>query len=144
MDTAARWVLILHIISVISWMVGLLYLPRLFVYHVESGLSSPQAQTFKIMELRLQRVIMLPAMLATWGSGLFLAINLGYLQSGGWIYAKLLLVLALSGLHGFLGKTRKDLAHGENTRSADFFRIINEVPTLCLILIVILVVLKPF
>jgi len=144
MDTAYLWVKILHLISLISWMVGLLYLPRLFVYHAESGLASPQAQTFKIMELRLQRVIMLPAMLATWASGLFLAINGGYFHTGGWIYAKLLLVLILSGLHGFLGTTRKNLANGENRHSPDFFRVLNEVPTLCMIVIVILVVLKPF
>jgi protoporphyrinogen IX oxidase len=144
MDVAYSWIKILHIVSLISWMVGLLYLPRLFVYHAEAGAASPQAETFKIMELRLQRVIMLPAMLVTWASGLYLAINGGFFESGGWIYAKLLLVLGLSGLHGFLGKTRKDFAIGHIAHTPDFYRVINEIPTLFLILIVILVVLKPF
>ncbi len=144
MDVAYAWIKVLHIVSLISWMVGLFYLPRLFVYHAEAGANSPQAETFKIMELRLQRVIMLPAMLATWGSGLYLAINGGFFETSGWIYAKLLLVLGLSGLHGFLGKTRKDFAVGKIGHSPDFYRVINEIPTLFMILIVILVVLKPF
>jgi len=144
MDLAYSWIKILHIVSLISWMVGLFYLPRLFVYHAEAGVSSPQAETFKVMELRLQRVIMLPAMLATWGSGLYLAINGGFFHSGGWIYAKLFFVLCLSGLHGFLGKTRKDFANGHIGHAPEFYRVINEIPTVCLILIVILVVLKPF
>jgi putative membrane protein len=144
MDVAYSWVKILHILSLISWMVGLLYLPRLFVYHAQAGAFSPQAETFKIMELRLQRAIMLPAMIATWGSGLYLAINGGFFHSGWWIYAKLALVLGLSGLHGFLGRTRKDFAAGQISHGPDFYRVINEVPTLGMILIVILVVLKPF
>ncbi|WP_020173978.1 protoporphyrinogen oxidase HemJ [Methyloferula stellata] len=144
MDVVYSWIKILHIVSLISWMVGLFYLPRLFVYHAEAGAASPQAETFKVMELRLQRIIMLPAMLATWASGLYLAINGGFFESSGWIYAKLLLVLGLSGLHGFLGKTRKDFAMGYIGHSPEFYRVINEIPTLLLIFIVILVVLKPF
>jgi putative membrane protein len=144
MDVAYSWIKVLHIVSVISWMVGLLYLPRLFVYHAEAGAFSPQAETFKIMELRLQRAIMLPAMIVTWASGLYLAINGGFFESAGWIYAKLLLVLGLSGVHGFLGKTRKDFASGHIGHGPDFYRVINEIPTLFLISIVILVVLKPF
>jgi putative membrane protein len=144
MDTAYAWIKILHLLSLISWMAGLFYLPRLFIYHVEAGAGSPQAETFKVMDLRLQRAIMLPAMLATWASGLYLAINGGFFETSGWIYAKLGLVLILSGLQGFLGKTRKDLAAGRFTHSSGFFRLINEVPTVCLIGIVILVILKPF
>jgi putative membrane protein len=144
MDTAYLWIKVLHLLSLISWMVGLLYLPRLFVYHAQVGAHSPQAETFKVMELRLQRAIMLPAMLMTWASGLYLAINGNYFHTGWWIYAKLLLVLGLSGLHGFLGKTRKDFAEGHIRHSPDFYRVINEVPTLGLILIVILVILKPW
>ena len=120
MDTAYSWIKVLHLLSLISWMVGLLYLPRLFVYHAEAGAHSPQAETFKIMELRLQRAIMLPAMLVTWASGLYLAINGNYFHTGWWIYAKLLLVLGLSGLHGYLGKTRKDFAEGQIRHSPDF------------------------
>jgi protoporphyrinogen IX oxidase len=144
MDIAYSWVKILHIVALISWMVGLFYMPRLFVYHALAGAASPQAETFKLMELRLQRIIMLPAMLVTWASGLYLAINGGYFLQSGWIYAKLLLVLGLSGLQGFLGKTRKDFDAGHIGHTADFYRVINEIPTVFLILIVILVVLKPF
>lgn len=144
MDAAYSWIKVLHILSLISWMAGLLYLPRLFVYHAEAGAFSPQAETFKVMELRLQRAIMLPAMLATWGSGLYLAINGGFFQTSWWIYVKLLLVVLMSGVHGFLGKTRKDFAAGDIKHGPDFYRVINEVPTILMIFIVILVVLKPF
>jgi putative membrane protein len=144
MDTAYLWIKVLHLLSLISWMVGLLYLPRLFVYHAAAGAFSPEAKTFQIMELRLQRAIMLPAMLVTWASGLYLAINGGFFHSGWWIYVKLLLVVGMSGLHGFLGKTRKDFAAGKSVHSSNFYRVINEVPTLGLIFIVMLVVLKPF
>ncbi len=144
MDGAYSWIKILHILSIISWMVGLLYLPRLFVYHAEAGAHSAQAETFKIMELRLQRGIMLPAMIAAWATGLYLAINGGFFHSGWWIYVKLAFVLGLSGLHGFLGKTRKDFAAGHIAHGPDYYRVINEVPTLGMIFIVILVVLKPF
>jgi putative membrane protein len=137
------WIKALHVLAIISWMVGMLYLPRLFVYHVGVPAGSPQALTFATMEKRLQRFIMLPAMLVTWVTGLTLAIQGAWLKAG-WLHGKLLLVVLLTGLHGYLAAERKRLAVGKSTRDAKFFRIINEVPTLLLIGIVILVVVKPF
>jgi protoporphyrinogen IX oxidase len=133
----------LHIISIVAWMAGMLYLPRLFVYHARLSASSDARTTFEIMERRLLKVIMLPAMLASWGFGLWLA-GLGGAWTQGWLHAKIVLVLALSGLHGFLAKEARRLAQGGEARTTRFYRIINEAPTLILILIVFLVVLKPF
>jgi putative membrane protein len=140
------WIKALHVLAIISWMVGMLYLPRLFVYHVGVPAGSPQALTFATMEKRLQRFIMLPAMLVTWITGLTLAIQGDWFRTPGhgWLHGKLLLVVLLSGLHGYLAAERKRLAVGKSTRDAKFFRIINEVPTVLLIGIVILVVVKPF
>jgi len=132
-----------HIVSVIAWMAAMLYLPRLFVYHADSPAGSPQSETFKVMERRLMRAIMTPAMVATWLFGLALAWGAGFF-SAPWLHAKLLLVVILSGLHGFLARVTRDFATDTNRRSARFFRIINEVPALIMILIVLLVVLKPF
>jgi putative membrane protein len=137
------WIKALHVLAVISWMVGMLYLPRLFVYHVGVPAGSPQALTFATMEHRLQRFIMLPALIVTWITGLTLAIQGAWFKAG-WLHGKLLLVVLLTGLHGYLAAERKRLATGKSTRDAKFFRIINEVPTLLLIGIVILVVVKPF
>ena len=121
----------------------MLYLPRLFVYHSQAAPDSDARATFVIMEGRLLRTIMLPAMLASWGFGLWLA-TLGGAWTQGWLHAKLALVLGLSGLHGFLAKEARNLAQGGKPRSPRFYRIINEVPTVILIMIVFLVVLKPF
>lgn len=137
------WLKALHIIAVIAWMAALLYLPRLFVYHVEAPVGSAQSETFKVMERRLLRAIMTPALLATWGLGLLLVWQGGWWWSG-WLHAKLALVLALSGLHGFLAVCVKRFAADRNTRTSRFYRVLNEGPTVLMILIVILVVLKPF
>ena len=137
------WIKALHVLAVISWMVGMLYLPRLFVYHVGVPAGSPQALTFATMEVRLQRFIMLPALLVTWITGIILAIE-GEWFKAGWLHGKLLLVVLLTGLHGYLAAERKRLAAGTSRHDAKFFRIINEVPTVLLIGIVILVVVKPF
>lgn len=137
------WLKAFHVLAVISWMVGMLYMPRLFVYHVEAGTGTPTARIFEIMERRLQRAIMLPAMLAAWASGLWLAYSGGWFRSG-WLHGKLLLVVLLTGVHGYLAAERKKLAAGTTTRSSTFFRVLNEVPTLLMIGIVILVVVKPF
>ncbi len=139
------WLKALHIIAVISWMAGMLYLPRLFVYHTQTQPGSEASERFKVMERLLMRAIMLPAMIVSWGSGLAL-IWLGELLTGGggWIHVKLVLVVALSGLHGVLSKMRKTFEIDANERPERFYRIINEVPTLLMILIVILVVVKPF
>jgi len=140
---AQLWVKALHILAVIAWMVGMLYLPRLFVYHTEAGAGSPAAETFKVMERRLQRAIINPAMIVTWVAGLWLAIEV-YAFQGGWLHAKLLLVVLMTGVHGYLSAARKRLERDEITRTTRHWRIVNEIPTLLLIAIVILVVVKPF
>ncbi len=137
------WLKALHVLSIISWMVGLLYLPRLFVYHVEAGTGSAQGITFETMERRLMRGIMLPAMIVVWITGIWLAIQGGWWKAG-WLHGKLLLVVILSGLHGYLSVERKKLAAGTSRRSSRDFRLINEVPTVLLIGIVVLVIVKPF
>ena len=137
------WIKALHVIAIIAWMAGMLYLPRLFVYHSETPKGSIQSDTFKIMERRLLKAIINPAMIAAWVLGLVLVWQGGWYASG-WLHAKLLLVLILSGFHGFLSRLVKDFAADRNTRPARFYRMINEVPTLLMISIVILVIVKPF
>jgi putative membrane protein len=124
-------------------MAGLLYLPRLFVYHCTAEPGSRQSETFKVMERRLLRFIMNPAMIATWLLGLWLAWQGGWFAAP-WLHAKLALVLALSGFHGLLARSVKDFAADKNRRSPKFYRVINEIPTVLMILIVILAVVKPF
>jgi putative membrane protein len=134
-----------HIIAVIAWMAGLLYLPRLFVYHAMSKTGSEQSETFKVMERRLLRYITTPAMLAAWIFGLILAFSpLIDWSKDGWFHAKLVLVVVLSGFSGLLAKWTKDFAADRNTHTPRFYRIVNEVPTVLMILIVILVVVRPF
>jgi protoporphyrinogen IX oxidase len=137
------WIKALHVIAVIAWMAGMLYLPRLFVYHCEAEAGSKQSETFKVMERRLLKAIMNPAMIVTWLAGLYLAWA-GQFFTAGWLHGKLLLVVLLSGVHGFCSRCIKDFAADRNTRSQKFYRIINEVPTVLMIGIVILVVVKPF
>ena len=133
----------LHIIAVISWMVGLLYLPRLFVYHVENN-NFESVKVFKIMEKRLMKIIMNPAMIVTWLTGLSIVWVLGFNTIFSlWLSIKFLFVIILSGYHGFLSKCLKDFALDKNTRSSKFFRFINEIPTIILIIIVFLVIFKP-
>ena len=143
-----QWIKAFHIIAVIAWMAGMLYLPRLFVYHCAAEKGSVQSETFKVMERRLLRAIINPAMIATWVLGLWLAWHgpdsrFGWFASG-WLGAKLMLVLVLSGLHGFFARWVKDFAADSNRHSQKFYRIINEVPTVLMIAIVILAVVKPF
>ncbi len=137
------WLKAFHIIAVIAWMAGMLYLPRLFVYHCAAERGSVQSETFKVMERRLLRAIINPAMIATWVLGLWLAWS-GHWFDSGWLQAKLGLVLAMSALHGLFARWVKAFAADANTHSQKFYRIINEVPTILLIAIVILVVVKPF
>jgi protoporphyrinogen IX oxidase len=142
------WIKALHIISVIAWMAGMLYLPRLFVYHCSAEKGSVQSETFKVMERRLLRGIINPAMIATYVFGLWLAWLIadsrypGYLP--GWLWTKIVLVLMLSTVHGMLARWCKDFAADNNRHSQKFYRLINEVPTVLMIGIVLLVVLKPF
>ncbi len=143
-----QWVKAFHIIAVIAWMAGMLYLPRLFVYHCTAEKGSMQSETFKVMERRLLRAIVNPAMIATWLLGLWLAWHgpdsrYGWFASG-WLGTKLMLVLALTVLHGFFARWVRDFAADNNRHSQRFYRIINEVPTVLMIAIVILAVVKPF
>ena len=138
------WVKALHVISIIAWMAGLLYLPRLFVYHCEAKPGSEASERFKVMERRLMRAIMNPAMIATYVFGITLLVLEPAWLSQGWMHAKLLFVLLLSAAHGMMSRWMKDFAADRNTRSQRFFRIMNEVPTLLMIGIVICVVVKPF
>lgn len=137
------WLKAFHIISVIAWMAGMLYLPRLFVYHCEAEPGSKQSETFKVMERRLLKAIINPAMIATWVFGLWLAWEGGWFKAG-WLHGKLALVLMLSALHGLLARCVKDFAADKNRHSQKFYRIINEVPAILMVGIVILVVVKPF
>jgi protoporphyrinogen IX oxidase len=137
------WLKAFHIIAIIAWMAGMLYLPRLFVYHAVAEKGSVQSETFKVMERRLLRAIINPAMIAAWVLGLWLAWSGNWLTAP-WLHAKVLLVLVLSGFHGMLARWTKDFAADRNRHSQKFFRIMNEVPTLLMIAIVLLVVLKPF
>jgi putative membrane protein len=142
------WAKALHVIAVISWMAGLLYLPRLFVYHCDAPAGSPQSETFKVMERKLSQFIMRPAMLATVGFGLVLIAlpgTPGHLASaGGWLWAKLALVAGLLASHFAMLRWRDAFAEDRNRHPQRFFRIVNELPTLLMIGIVILVVVKPF
>ncbi len=137
------WLKALHIISVISWMAGLLYLPRLFVYHAAAKPGSEQSETFKVMERRLLRAIMTPAMIATWLFGIALVLTGGWLAAG-WFHAKLALVIVLTVMHGLMSHWQADFANDRNRRSQKFYRIANEIPTLLMIAIVILAAVKPF
>jgi protoporphyrinogen IX oxidase len=137
------WIKALHVIAVISWMAALLYLPRLLVYHVEAEPGSKQSETFKVMERRLLRFIGTPAMVIAWATGLWMAYEAGAFRDG-WLHGKLLLVLALSAVHGINAKWIKDFAADRNVRSGRFYRFANEVPTVLMIGIVILVIVKPF
>ena len=142
---AYPWLKAAHILAVIAWMAGLLYLPRLFVYHADAAPGSETARTLAVMERRLLRGIMNPAMLAVWALGLILAFTPGIVDwaADGWMHAKLALVVALTGFHGLCGGWRKAFERGEN-RSAGFYRKVNEAPTVLAIAIVVLVIVRPF
>ena len=137
------WLKAAHVIAIIAWMAGMLYLPRLFVYHCEAEVGSKQSETFKVMERRLLKAIINPAMIVTWLAGLYL-VWAGHWYVAGWFHVKFLLVLLLSGVHGFLSRAVRDFAADHNQKSQKLYRIINEVPTVLMIAIVILVVVKPF
>ena len=137
------WVKSAHIVSVISWMAAMLYLPRLMVYHADADVGSDLSETLKVMERRLLKAIMTPAMIGTWIFGIWLA-TLYDVWADVWFVLKFLLVLSLTAMHGFCAKWVKDFASGTNERPAKFFRFVNEVPAVIMIIIVVLVVVKPF
>ena len=139
------WAKALHIISMVAWMAGMFYLPRLYVYHCDARPGSAESERFKVMERRLLKQIMNPAMIATWTFGIMLVLTPGVINwSWGWWHVKLAAVIAMSGLHGFYARWRKDFLHDRNHRPARFYRIANEIPTLLLALIVIMVIVRPF
>lgn len=139
------WTKTLHIVSVIAWMAGMLYLPRLFVYHAVAVPGGETSEQFKVMELRLYKQIMLPAMLATFLFGILLACTPGLVDwHRGWFHVKLFLVVVMAAVHGMMGRWRRDFLHDRNTKPQRFFRIMNEVPTVAMIVIVIMVVVQPF
>ncbi|PBB88042.1 MULTISPECIES: protoporphyrinogen oxidase HemJ [unclassified Mesorhizobium] len=142
-DSFYLWAKAIHVIAVISWMAGMLYLPRLFVYHADAERGSAQSETFKVMERRLLRAIINPAMTVTWVFGLWLAWK-GFAFQGGWLHAKIAAVLLLSGLHGYFAGAVRKFAEDRNEKSAKHWRVVNEIPTLLMIVIVILVIVKPF
>jgi protoporphyrinogen IX oxidase len=138
-----QWLLAFHIIAVIAWMAGMLYLPRLFVYHCAADPGSMQSETFKVMERRLLKAIINPAMIVTWVLGLWLAYR-GDWFAAHWLHLKLVLLLGMMGVHGILSKYVREFATDKRRKSTKFFRILNEVPTVLMILIVLLAVIKPF
>ena len=137
------WLKALHVIAIIAWMAGMLYLPRLFVYHCDAEPGSRQSETFKLMERRLLTVIINPAMVVSWALGLWLAWAGGWYVHG-WLQAKVVLVLMLSALHGLFVRWVRDFANDANRHAPKFYRIVNEVPTILMIAIAILAVVKPF
>jgi putative membrane protein len=142
-DQAYPWIKSLHVVAVISWMAALLYLPRLFVNHVGLPIGSAESQLLKGMEWRLLRIIMTPAMLLTWIAGLWLA-WVGFRFDGGWLHAKIFLVILMTAAHGYFSLSVKRFGRDENRRTARFWRIMNEIPAVLMILIVVLVIVKPF
>ncbi|MER9250753.1 protoporphyrinogen oxidase HemJ [Mesorhizobium sp. M0598] len=142
-DDFYPWAKAIHVIAVISWMAGMLYLPRLLVYHADAEKGSVQSETFKVMERRLLRGIINPAMVITWAFGLWLAWK-GFGFQGGWLHAKIAAVVGLSAVHGYLAGAVRKFAEDRNEKSARHWRIVNEIPTLLMIVIVVLVIVKPF
>jgi protoporphyrinogen IX oxidase len=137
------WVKALHVIAIIAWMAGMLYLPRLFVYHADAPKGSDTSETFKVMERRLLKFIVNPSMILVFISGIALAFVTGYWQAG-WLQAKFILVLGLAGLHGYFARCVRAFAEDANERPARFYRVLNEAPTVLMVVIVVLAVVKPF
>jgi putative membrane protein len=138
------WIKALHVVAVIAWMAGQLYLPRLFVYHATSPVGSQQSETFKVMEAKLMRIIMNPAMIVVWLCGIAMIAMNPALMTQGWLHVKLALVIVLTGIHGMMSSWRRAFAQDRNTHTQRFFRMINEVPTLLMIVIVVMVIVRPF
>ncbi|MGI9410897.1 MAG: protoporphyrinogen oxidase HemJ [Hyphomicrobiaceae bacterium] len=142
-DDAYNWVKAIHVVAVIAWMAGMLYLPRLFVYHADAEVGSELSETLKIMEGRLLRIIINPAMGITWALGLWMAWT-AELYTSSWFIAKFVLVFAMSGVHGHFSAAVRQFANDSNQKSARYWRLMNEVPTVMMIAIVVLVIVKPF
>jgi len=143
-DALYPWIKALHVIAVVAWMAGLFYLPRLFVYHAAAPVGSQTSETFKVMEGKLLRIIMNPAAIATWAFGIAMVAIHPALLGQGWLIVKLVFVVGLTGLHHAMMAWRRAFAEDRNRKSERYFRIANEIPTLALIVIVIMVVVRPF
>lgn len=145
LDSIYPWIKALHILAVISWMAGMLYLPRLFVYHAEQAeVGSEMDKVFQLMEVKLLRLIMNPAMMIAWICGLIM-ISLGAFDWGSvWSWVKIVAIVVLSWFHGWLSARRKEFANGKNTRSGRTYRLMNEVPTVLMVIIVVMVIVRPF
>lgn len=142
---AYLWIKSLHVIAMVAWMAGLWYLPRLFVYHTQARAGSESSERFKVMERRLMRGIMIPAMIATWIFGILLVLTPGVVNwHQGWFHVKLTLAILLTVFHAFCSRWRKGFLHDRNQRSERFFRIVNEIPTVLFVVIVIMAIVKPF
>lgn len=137
------WLKALHVISIIAWMAGLVYLPRLFVYHTMQKAGSDASETFKTMERKLLKMIMTPSMISSWIFGLIVAVQIDAF-SDPWFHVKLLMVVGMTAFHMMLGKWRKDFEADQNEKTERFYRLVNEVPTVLMIIIVIMVIVKPF
>ena len=138
------WIKAFHVIAMVAWMAGLFYLPRLFVYHADAEKGSELSETLKVMEYRLLKIIMAPAMGVVWTLGLLMLLLNPDLLKQGWMHTKLLAVFLMSGYHGVLAKNVRVFAADQNEKSDKYFRIINEIPTVLLLIIVIMVIVKPF
>ena len=142
-ENAYLWIKAFHIVAVIAWMAGLLYLPRLFIYHFETAPGSESSELFKVMERRLLKIIMGPAMMLTWVLGLYLAWYAFGFQ-GGWLHVKLLCVVLLTGVHVYYSRAFRAFLRDERPKNQRHWRIMNEAPALLMIIIVLMVVVKPF
>ncbi len=139
-----HWIKAFHVMSVIAWMAGMFYLPRLFVYHCAITPGSAEAERFKVMERRLSKQIINPAMIATWSFGILLILTPGVIDwHAGWWHVKLTSVLLMSGFHGALSRWRRDFLNDRNRHGERFYRIANEVPTVLMVIIVIMVIVRP-
>ena len=137
------WIKAIHVMAIISWMAGIFYLPRLFVYHCQAKIGSSQSETFKIMEAKLLKIIMAPAMIVSWITGLTLA-YFNQFWSEPWFIIKLALVILMTIFHVYLGKWARDFTADKNLKSEKYFRLANEIPTILMMIIVIMVIVKPF
>lgn len=141
-----EWIKAFHLIAVISWMAGMLYLPRLYVYHAQSRPKSEASEMLKVMERRLLRLIINPAMIATWGLGIWLVTLYGWenLKTAGWFHVKVSMIILLQICHAAFARWRKDFAADRNKHTARFYRIANEIPTVLMAVIILMVIVKPF
>jgi len=144
LDNPYLWYKWLHLVSLIAWMAALLYLPRLYVYHADKAAGSPESEMLKIMERKLLRYIANPAMISTFVFGFLLAYENTAVWQDGWFHSKLTLVFIMAGFHGMMARWRKQFDRDANTHSSKYFRIVNEVPTVIMLIIVFLAVMKPF